>query len=123
MSSIDTSTIRLRAAGPVAGERRGPGDKAVPHRVAILGALAEGTTVAAGYAANLDCAATLACVEALGARVAREDGTVRVHGVGREGVRTPDGPLDARNSGTTMRLLAGAIAGQAVEVELTGDES
>jgi 3-phosphoshikimate 1-carboxyvinyltransferase len=123
MSSIDTPRVTLRAAGPALGERSLPGDKSISHRAAILGALADGTSTVTGFAANLDCAATLACVAALGARVEREGGVVRVTGVGAAGFRAPDAPLDARNSGTTMRLLAGAIAGHAVDVVLAGDES
>jgi 3-phosphoshikimate 1-carboxyvinyltransferase len=123
MSSIGTFEVRLRRAGSVTGERRVPGDKSVSHRAAICGALAGGTTRISGFAGNLDCAATLACVSALGAEVTREGAAVRVVGVGSAGFREPGAALDARNSGTTMRLLAGALAGQPLAAELTGDAS
>lgn len=123
MSSIDTSEVHLRRAGAVVGARRVPGDKSISHRAAILGALARGTTTVTGFAGNLDCAATLACVGSLGAEVTRMEDEIRIVGVGEAGFRSPSEPLDAKNSGTTMRLLSGAIAGHAVEVTLTGDES
>src|SRR5262245_45328791 len=123
MSSIGTFEVRLRRAGSVVGERSVPGDKSISHRAAILGALADGTTRISGCAGNLDCAAPLACVATLGAEVSRDGATVTVVGVGPDGFREPVERLDARNSGTTTRLLAGALAGQAVVAELTGDES
>ncbi len=123
MSSFDTSRVSLRRAGGVSGECRVPGDKSVSHRAAIFGALAEGTTVITGFADNLDCAATLGCVGALGATVTRDGALVRVDGVGLRGLSQPAAPLDARNSGTTMRLLSGVVAGHPIVVDFTGDES
>ena len=89
----------------------------------LLGALAEGTSVIHGLSDGADVAASLAAVEAMGAGVERhDDGTVVVHG-GRARLHRPDAPLDCGNSGTSMRLLAGLVAGFDWETELVGDAS
>ena len=100
-----------------------PGDKSISHRYAMLAALADGTTTIHGYSRGADCAATLDCIRALGAGAAWHDDTVVVTGCGRDGLRAPAGPLDALNSGTTMRLMAGILAGQPFRSVLTGDAS
>ncbi|HSL21590.1 MAG TPA: 3-phosphoshikimate 1-carboxyvinyltransferase [Vicinamibacterales bacterium] len=103
-----------------------PGDKSISHRYAILAALAEGTSRLAGYAPGADCAATLACLEALGVSVRRgapDAGALEIDGRGPRGLRAPSAPLDARNSGTTMRLLAGVLAAHPFESILEGDAS
>jgi 3-phosphoshikimate 1-carboxyvinyltransferase len=98
-----------------------PGEKSISHRSVLLGALAEGTSVIEGLSA--DVAASLAAVEAMGAGVERRaDGSVVVHG-GRGRLHRPDGALDCGNSGTSMRLLAGLVAGFDWETELIGDAS
>jgi 3-phosphoshikimate 1-carboxyvinyltransferase len=90
----------------------------------MLGALAPGLTEISHVAPGADVASTLACVAALGARIERpSDGVIRIRGVGAAGLRTPQTPLDAGNSGTTMRLLAGLVAGFPVHVRLDGDAS
>jgi 3-phosphoshikimate 1-carboxyvinyltransferase len=121
MSSIHTSEVTVRGGGRIVGDLAVPGDKSISHRAAILGALAEGTTTIDGFVANLDCLATLDCVAALGASTHRDGDRVVVEG--RGALVAPRGPLDARNSGTTMRLLAGAIAGAPIEAMLVGDAS
>jgi 3-phosphoshikimate 1-carboxyvinyltransferase len=100
-----------------------PGDKSVSHRLAILGALAEGETRIANFSAAADCESTLGCLSALGVEVRHEDGEVVVRGTGAEGLRPAPGPLDAGNSGTTLRLLAGVLAGRPFRSVLTGDAS
>jgi 3-phosphoshikimate 1-carboxyvinyltransferase len=101
-----------------------PGDKSVSHRYAMLAALASGTSRVSGYAPGADCAATLACLEALGAAVRRSgDAVVEIAGCGPRGLRQPSAPLDARNSGTTMRLLAGVLSAHTLEAVLVGDAS
>jgi 3-phosphoshikimate 1-carboxyvinyltransferase len=108
---------------PCQGTVRTPGEKSISHRSVLLGALAEGTSVIRGLSDGADVAATLAAVVAMGARAERrEDGSVVMHG-GRSLLHRPDGPLDCGNSGTSMRLLAGLVAGFAWETELIGDES
>jgi 3-phosphoshikimate 1-carboxyvinyltransferase len=108
---------------PCRGTVRTPGEKSISHRSVLLGALAEGTSVIRGLSDGADVAASLAAVVAMGAGAERhDDGTVVVHG-GRARLHRPDGPLDCGNSGTSMRLLVGLVAGFGWETELIGDES
>jgi len=105
-------------AGPLAGEVRVPGDKSISHRALILAALADGPSRVDGLATGADVGSTITCLERLGVRVSQ--GVVRPP---RGGLRPPDGPLEAGNSGTTMRLLAGVLAGQPFRSTLDGDAS
>src|SRR4029453_3332724 len=89
-----------------AGRLRVPGDKSISHRYALLAAIAAGTSRLTGDAPGADCQATLACLEARGAGVTRSATPVTVDGLGLGGLRAPAGPIDAANSGTSMRLLA-----------------
>ncbi|HVB92628.1 MAG TPA: 3-phosphoshikimate 1-carboxyvinyltransferase [Acidimicrobiales bacterium] len=108
---------------PCRGTVRTPGEKSISHRSVLLGALAEGVSVVHGLSDGADVAASLAAVEAMGARVEwLAEGTVALHG-GRGRLHQPAGPLDCGNSGTTMRLLAGMVAGFGWETELVGDQS
>jgi 3-phosphoshikimate 1-carboxyvinyltransferase len=108
---------------PCRGMVRTPGEKSISHRAVLLGALAEGTSAIHGLSDGADVAASLAAVEAMGAGVERhDDGTILIHG-GRGRLRQPGAPLDCGNSGTSMRLLTGLVAGFDWETELVGDES
>ncbi len=108
---------------PCRGTIHTPGEKSISHRAVLIGALAEGASVIHGLSDGADVAASLAAVEALGAGVERhDDGTVVVHG-GRARLHRPAAPLDCGNSGTSMRLLTGLVAGFDWETELVGDES
>ena len=89
----------------------------------MLAAIAEGRSRISNFATSADCASTLACIEALGVRIEQEGNSVTVEGVGKTGLKKPAGPLDCGNSGTTMRLISGILAGQPFESTLTGDES
>lgn len=101
-----------------------PGDKSISHRAALLGALAEGDTDIRGYLMGADCLSTLACLRGLGVPVeVPEPGHVVVHGLGLNGLREPEDVLDAGNSGTTLRLLAGVLAGRPFTTIVTGDAS
>jgi 3-phosphoshikimate 1-carboxyvinyltransferase len=100
-----------------------PGDKSISHRYAMLAGLAEGTSELRHFSAAADCYSTLECMKALGAEVKVEKDVVRVTGRGPRGLRAPRRALDAGNSGTTMRLLAGILAGQQFTSKLTGDDS
>ena len=100
-----------------------PGDKSISHRYAMLAGLAEGTSELRHFSAAADCRSTLDCMKALGAEVNIEKDVVRVTGRGARGLQSPRRALDAGNSGTTMRLLAGILAGQPFTSKLTGDES
>jgi 3-phosphoshikimate 1-carboxyvinyltransferase len=117
----DQATIApsARAAGRVIL----PGDKSISHRYAMLAALADGESVIHGYSRGADCAATLTCVRSLGAAVRQHDDTVVIAGRGRDGLRPPAAALDAVNSGTTMRLMAGILAGQPFTSVFIGDKS
>ncbi len=108
---------------PCRGTIHTPGEKSISHRAVLIGALAEGASVIHGLSDGADVAASLAAVEAMGAGVERhDDGTVVVHG-GRARLHRPATPLDCGNSGTSMRLLTGLVAGFDWETELVGDES
>ena len=105
-----------------------PGDKSISHRTAILGALASGPSTIRRFLAADDCRATLECLRALGVEWQLEEeapgvATLKLTGLGLRGLREPADVLDAGNSGTTMRLLSGVLAGQSFTSLLTGDDS
>jgi len=102
---------------------RVPGDKSISHRAALLGALAEGRSHVRGFLAGGDCLATLDSLSRLGVRWQLHGDTLEMEGAGLRGLREPDDVLDCANSGTTMRLLAGVLAGQQFVSVLTGDAS
>ena len=118
---------RLLRVGPVRSVRgalRVPGDKSLSHRFAMIGAIARGTTSVTRLAPGADVAATVDCLRALGVTIETDGrGAMRVHGRGRRGLQTPSGPLDAANSGTTMRLLSGLVAAHPFRTVIGGDES
>jgi len=113
----------IRPAKYLTGAVELPGDKSISHRYAMLAALAEGTSELRNFSAAADCHSTLGCMSALGAEVKTVKDTVRVTGRGAHGLRSSWRALDAGNSGTTMRLLAGILAGQSFSTKLTGDDS
>ncbi|HVG29856.1 MAG TPA: 3-phosphoshikimate 1-carboxyvinyltransferase [Pyrinomonadaceae bacterium] len=117
--------MRIRPARRLRGHVRVPGDKSVSHRAALLAALAGrgGLTRVSNFSTSADCASTLHCLEQLGVAVERDGTTVSVEGAGLELRRAPTDALDCGNSGTTMRLLAGVLAGQDFSATLTGDAS
>ena len=100
-----------------------PGDKSISHRAAMIAGMAHGTSTIENFSTSADCAATLACLIALGLLIEREGTALAINGVGFDGLREPPAPLDCGNSGTTMRLLAGILAGQDFKSTLTGDDS
>lgn len=110
------------AAGPLEGTVRLPGDKSISHRYAMLAAAAKGVSKISNYSSGADCHSTLRCVEALGVRVEIADREVTITGRGLEWA-SPAGDLDAGNSGSTIRMLSGLLAGQKFTSRLTGDES
>ncbi len=113
-------TLTVRRSGPLEGETILPGDKSLSHRALILGALAQGRSIARGWLDGGDTRATLEAVEALGVEIAR-DGASRlsIHGGALE---APDRACDCGNAGTAMRLLAGVLAGQSFESTLDGSD-
>ena len=116
------STIVIKPARTVSGSVRLPGDKSISHRYAMLGAIAEGSTRLQNFSTGADCASTLACLKSLGVKVEREGNSVVIHGQGPT-LQAPTVPLDCGNSGSTMRMLSGVLAGQPFMSELVGDAS
>ncbi len=113
----------IRPARNVYGSLRLPGDKSISHRYGMLAAFAEGTSRFTNFSTGADCASTLACMQALGATVARQDDSlVAVTGVGGH-VTPASEPLDCGNSGSTMRMMSGLLAAQAGAFTLIGDAS
>lgn len=114
----------LSPASILSGALRPPGDKSLSHRCAILAALASGPSQLTHFATGADGQSTLRCLEALGVQVERAgDGAITVTGAGLGGLRPPVAPLDAGNSGTTMRLLSGVLAAQPFASSIAGDAS
>ncbi len=104
------------------GSLRLPGDKSISHRYALLGALAEGTSHFTNFSTGADCASSLACAQALGAKVERTDSSLTITGCGGT-FQAPSEQLDCGNSGSTMRMLAGLLAPQSGRFTLVGDSS
>ena len=130
MSLTETSTERIIApARNILGSLRLPGDKSISHRYALLGGLAGGKTRLTNFSTGADCASSLACVEALGAKITRSADAVtgKIDSIEIEGVagnfRATDNPLDCGNSGSTMRMLSGLLAPQQGSFTLIGDAS
>jgi len=113
----------IAPARSVSGTITLPGDKSISHRYAMLAALAEGTTKIQNYSSGADCHSTLGCVRALGIDVEVNDREVVIHGRGLDGLRAPTTMLDAGNSGSAIRMLAGILAAQRFTSEIGGDES
>jgi 3-phosphoshikimate 1-carboxyvinyltransferase len=129
MDSVAESTTvsdRPLTVSPIKGlrgELRLPGDKSISHRAAMIASLARGESILGNFSSAQDCATTLDCLHALGVGVVRNDSTVAITGTGRTGFEQPAKVLNAQNSGTTMRLLAGILAGQPIATTITGDAS
>ena len=113
-----------RKGQPLRGSLTIPGDKSVSHRSVMFAALADGTSHIEGFLEGEDTRATARIFGQLGVRIETPSPSQRiVHGVGIDGLKAPDAPLDCGNAGTGMRLLAGLLAGQAFDCTLIGDES
>jgi 3-phosphoshikimate 1-carboxyvinyltransferase len=122
-STREGASVTIRPASTVGGVVRIPGDKSISHRYAMLAAIAEGVSRFHNFSAARDCASTLNCVAKLGSAWKQlDDGAIEVQGVGPR-LRPPSEPLDCGNSGSTMRMLSGILAGQPFASELFGDES
>ena len=116
--------MRIEPAKALEGHIGVPGDKSISHRALMYGAIGDGETAIRGFGRSADTEATASALRALGVTVHDDDvDTVRVEGVGLRGFREPSEPIDCGNSGTTIRLLAGLLAGQSGRFELTGDDS
>ncbi len=114
--------MRLASARKLRGRVSLPGDKSISHRVALIAGLSSGSSEISNFSTAQDCASTLACLKQLGVAIQLgKDGVLRF--TGGEKLTTPHGPLDCGNSGSTMRILAGVLAGQDFAAELVGDQS
>jgi len=113
----------ISPGGTIDGAVELPGDKSISHRYAILAALAEGASEISNYASAADCHSTLECFRQMGIEIEEKEARVRISGKGLHGLSGPRRTLDAENSGSTMRMLAGVLAGQPFSSTLTGDES
>jgi 3-phosphoshikimate 1-carboxyvinyltransferase len=124
VSGAAPHTYRVAPGGRLVGRVRVPGDKSISHRAIMLGSIAEGVTRVEGFLEGEDSLATLNAFRRMGVPIeGPEAGQVVIRGVGMRGLRVPAAPLDLGNSGTSMRLLAGLLAGQGLPVTLVGDAS
>src|SRR5215813_3875494 len=112
----------IKPAKNLVGSIRLPGDKSISHRYAMLAALAQGTTRLRNFSTGADCASTLACLRSLGIEVTKSNGEIAISGRGGALI-SPSAPLDCGNSGSTMRMLSGIVAGQPFTSEMIGDAS
>ncbi len=113
--------MRIRPAGTIQGRVKVPGDKSISHRAAIIAALAAGQSRLDNLSSSQDCAATLGCLRELGVSIEQEGNEVHIDG--RERLQSPAQDLECGNSGSTMRMLAGVLAGQNFTSLMTGDAS
>ena len=110
-------------ANSLSGNLKVPGDKSISHRSIMLGSLSHGITKVSGFLEGEDALSTLKAFQAMGVKIERDGDNVTIHGVGINGLKKPQGPLDLGNSGTSIRLMSGILAAQAFDCELVGDES
>ncbi|MDE2423580.1 MAG: 3-phosphoshikimate 1-carboxyvinyltransferase [Betaproteobacteria bacterium] len=116
--------FHISPGGSLTGRIRVPGDKSISHRSIMLGAIAEGVTKISGFLEGEDALSTMNAFRAMGVVIeGPHHGHVVVHGVGKRGLKAPQTIIDCGNSGTTMRLLSGLLAGQGFAVTLTGDDT
>ncbi|MCZ6762204.1 MAG: 3-phosphoshikimate 1-carboxyvinyltransferase [Gammaproteobacteria bacterium] len=120
--TIDPGRLTI-AGGHVGGTVRVPGDKSISHRVALLAALASGTSAIRGFCHGDDCLATLSALHSLGVEHVWDDQVLSINGNGRGSLSAPAAAIDCGNSGTTMRLLCGLLAPQDFSSTLVGDDS
>ena len=113
----------LNYKAPLRGTLAVPGDKSISHRSVMFGALAQGTTEVSNFLTGADCLSTISCFRQMGIGIEQSGSSVRIHGKGLHGLQQPQQMLDAGNSGTTVRLLSGILAGQAFDSAITGDAS
>lgn len=114
----------IRPVRRIRGEIRVPGDKSISHRALMLASIAQGESAIAGLVPSRDVTSTGRCLQGLGASIrAQSETDCRIKGQGRSGLQAPQRELDAGNSGTTLRLLSGLLAGQPFRATLTGDAS
>jgi 3-phosphoshikimate 1-carboxyvinyltransferase len=117
------SIVRIAPVARLRGDFQLPGDKSISHRSAMFAAIGEGVSRLSNYSSARDCHSTLDCLEALGVKVRREPELIVIEGMGLDGLLEATRALDVGNSGSTIRMLSGILAGQNFTTEITGDES
>src|SRR5829696_3455107 len=117
----NVTVMKLNAARQIHGRLRLPGDKSISHRVALIAALASGSSEISNFSTARDCASTLTCLQELGVSIERHD--QRLIFAGNQKFLAPRRPLDCGNSGSTLRILTGVLAGYHFTAELIEDES
>jgi 3-phosphoshikimate 1-carboxyvinyltransferase len=120
---VEAGRLEIRPAVRISGMTSVPGDKSISHRLAMIAAVAEGTTTINNFAASVDCGSTLDCLRRVGANIERNGSIVIVHGRGLGGLGPPSADLDAGNSGTTVRLMSGLLSGFSFQSTFVGDAS
>ena len=115
--------LEIKPAQRLGGVTSVAADKSISHRLAMIAAVAEGVTTIHNFAESVDCQSTLECLRNLGVHAERDGSTVTIHGRGLHGLERSSRVLDAGNSGTTVRLMAGLLAGSPFETTFVGDES
>jgi 3-phosphoshikimate 1-carboxyvinyltransferase len=123
MGLFGSKTKKIKPAKGLTGTVQFPGDKSISHRYAMLGAIAEGASEIHFFSTSADCQSTLSCLKQLGVKIERKDNVVTIQGAGLGGLRPATEPLEAGNSGSTMRMLAGILAGQPFRSVMVGDAS
>src|SRR5262245_7650758 len=126
MSAINyfnSNLIKIIPVYKIRGDFQLPGDKSISHRSAIIASLGEGQSRLQNYSSARDCLSTLACLEELGVKITRGNGSITIEGAGIAGLRGASKMLDAGNSGSTIRMLSGVLAGQNLTTEISGDRS
>jgi 3-phosphoshikimate 1-carboxyvinyltransferase len=123
MGMFGSKSKKVTSAKKLEGTVQFGGDKSISHRYAMLAAIANGESEIHFFSPSADCQSTLHCLKSLGVKVERKDNVVKIAGVGLDGLRAPKGPLDAGNSGSTIRMLSGILSGQPFRSVLVGDES
>ncbi|HKQ74463.1 MAG TPA: 3-phosphoshikimate 1-carboxyvinyltransferase [Blastocatellia bacterium] len=120
---MSANTIRIAPVGRMRGDFQLPGDKSISHRSAMFAAIGAGVSRLSNYSSARDCRSTLDCLEALGVKIDRGPKLIVIEGAGLDGLRESARALDVGNSGSTIRMLSGILAGQPFTTEITGDES
>ncbi len=120
---IEVRNMKIHKSAPMNGEIHIPGDKSISHRSVMFGAIADGTTVVKNFLPGADCLSTIDCFRKMGVDIEQKGTDVVIHGKGLKGLKEPSDILDVGNSGTTIRLMMGILAGCEFHSTLIGDES
>lgn len=123
MNTETRQTVGIAGSPRLRGDLSLPGDKSISHRSALFAAIGDGRSEISNYSTARDCQSTLDCLEALGVKITRSPELVTIDGVGLDGLKGTERMLDAGNSGSTIRMLSGILAGQPFTTRITGDES